>query len=738
VGRVETVSRIDVRAFGAVGDGVNNCGRAIQAACDHVAASAADRGASVFFPPGVYVIENGFEVVVPTGLTLEGTGDDAVLQIGTAAPILPHTAFRVQDGKSITFVNLRFRGPVVAFATILAVEKEGPTGTLSFSHVTAENPTNAAALVAVGCRFALLDCAEIGVDLAPQATIPATLAHAGDGLWTGNEQPRQIKGTVNPSVGAGVAAPEGAIYQQYVAGAGELWVKTGAADTAWTAASGGGGGVASVTAGAGLVNSGTALNPILDVVANADGSITVNPNDVQVGVLATDVQHGVRGGGTQHAVAIPLGLAGFLSGVDKAKLDTIAPGAAVASVTAGAGLVNSGTATNPILDVVANADGSITVAADDVKVGVLATDVQHGVRGGGTQHAVATVAVNGFMSAADKTKLDGIAPGANTLQSAIFTANGNWVAPAGVTKVWLAGRPGSGGGGGGGGGGGFTGATGGGGAGGRGGGAGGAAAVVETAEVDVVPATNYAITIGAAGAGGAGGAGGAAGVNGNSGAAGTNGAKTLFDTLVAFGRLDPAIGASGGTPGGGGLPGTAIAGGASGGGGTAGSSYGLDALTGATSGVGGSGGGPTGTAGNPGSASTALASPLWGARVPAAGGTAGGAGGAGSGGVSGGGGGGSAGGSSGGTGTEYPVDGQPTPSGGAPGSGGVGGAANSAGAGANGGLGAVGSAGLNGRGGGPGGGGGGGGSGLTLGGSGSIGAAGGAGSAGLLIVYWYG
>ena len=76
--------------------------------------------------------------------------------------------------------------------------------------------------------------------------------------------------------------------------------------------------------GAGLQLNGNTL----DVGANADGSITVNADDVQVGVLATDTQHGVRGGGTQHAVAVPgaPGTNGFMTGVDKAKLDGIAPG----------------------------------------------------------------------------------------------------------------------------------------------------------------------------------------------------------------------------------------------------------------------------------------------------------------------------------------------------------------------------------------------------------------------------
>ena len=75
---------------------------------------------------------------------------------------------------------------------------------------------------------------------------------------------------------------------------------------------------------------------------------------------------------------------------------------------AGAGLVLNAND----LDVVANADGSIVVNANDIQVGVLANDAQHGNLGGGSLHAVATTLVAGFMSAADKTKLDGIEPGA--------------------------------------------------------------------------------------------------------------------------------------------------------------------------------------------------------------------------------------------------------------------------------------------------------------------------------------
>jgi hypothetical protein len=76
-------------------------------------------------------------------------------------------------------------------------------------------------------------------------------------------------------------------------------------------------------AGDGLILNGNDL----DVVANADGSIVANADDIQVGVLASDAQHGVRGGGTQHALAIPAGANGFLSGGDKTKLDGVTAGA---------------------------------------------------------------------------------------------------------------------------------------------------------------------------------------------------------------------------------------------------------------------------------------------------------------------------------------------------------------------------------------------------------------------------
>ncbi len=99
-----------------------------------------------------------------------------------------------------------------------------------------------------------------------------------------------------------------------------------------------------LTAGAGLTGGGDlSADRTFDVVANADGSVIVNANDVQVGVLATDAQHGVRGGGTQHANVVAAGAAGFMTGGDKTKLDGIATAAAAVTANAPLGVTSTGT-----------------------------------------------------------------------------------------------------------------------------------------------------------------------------------------------------------------------------------------------------------------------------------------------------------------------------------------------------------------------------------------------------------
>lgn len=100
---------------------------------------------------------------------------------------------------------------------------------------------------------------------------------------------------------------------------------------------GGGGGVPTsrqIISGSGLTGGGDlTADRTLAVGANADGSIVVNADDVQVGVLATDAQHGDRGGGALHANVVAAGAAGFMTGADKTKLDGIQSGAQVNTVT---------------------------------------------------------------------------------------------------------------------------------------------------------------------------------------------------------------------------------------------------------------------------------------------------------------------------------------------------------------------------------------------------------------------
>lgn len=156
----------------------------------------------------------------------------------------------------------------------------------------------------------------------------------------------------------------------------------------------------SVLAGNGLAFAGDLVT--LHAVANADASIVVNANDIQVGVLATDNQHGIRGGGTQHAVATGAS-AGFQSAADKTRQDALW----ARTITAGAGLTGGGDlSANRTIDVVAG-DASIVVGANSLAVGVISA-ANHGAQTDETLHAVATTTTDGFMSAEDKTKLDGL------------------------------------------------------------------------------------------------------------------------------------------------------------------------------------------------------------------------------------------------------------------------------------------------------------------------------------------
>jgi hypothetical protein len=152
----------------------------------------------------------------------------------------------------------------------------------------------------------------------------------------------------------------------------------------------------SFEAGDGLTGGGDLTGDLVfHVGANEDGSIVVNDDDIQVGVLATDAQHGVRGGGTQHAVATT-SVAGFMSAADKIAVNASVPN--TRQVIAGAGLTGGGDLSADRTLNVAAGDGSITVNANDITVGVI-SDTQHGSRSGGTLHSVFSSGAAGFVPA---------------------------------------------------------------------------------------------------------------------------------------------------------------------------------------------------------------------------------------------------------------------------------------------------------------------------------------------------
>lgn len=133
------------------------------------------------------------------------------------------------------------------------------------------------------------------------------------------------------------------------------------------------------------------------IAAGAIAATSTTPSPVgtaAVGVATTAARadhvhaHGNQLGGALHAAASD-SIAGFMSSTDKSKLDALPSNpASVGSVTP-----------SPIGSA---AVGTATTAARSDHVHA------HGNQAGGTLHAAATDSVAGFMSAADKTKLDDI------------------------------------------------------------------------------------------------------------------------------------------------------------------------------------------------------------------------------------------------------------------------------------------------------------------------------------------
>jgi len=142
-----------------------------------------------------------------------------------------------------------------------------------------------------------------------------------------------------------------------------------------------------ITAGAGLTGSGDlSANRTLAVGANGDGSITVNADDIQVGVLATDAQHGNRGGGGLHLDVVTGGASGFMTGTQATQLAT-----AVTDISTA--LSSISTLQGRTLTTTAPLGGGGTIGTTNLTLTISA----------------ASGSAAGTMSAADFTKVAGVA-----------------------------------------------------------------------------------------------------------------------------------------------------------------------------------------------------------------------------------------------------------------------------------------------------------------------------------------
>lgn len=151
---------------------------------------------------------------------------------------------------------------------------------------------------------------------------------------------------------------------------------------------------------------------------NASGNISVNNGTVNTNLNADllDGQHGSYYATATHTHATATTSAnGLMSNTDKQKLDGIAAGAEVnqnafSNVLVGSTTIQADSKTDT-LEIAAGTGITLNPDATNDKITISVTQDGH-------SHAVATTSTAGFMAAADKSKLDGIATGAEVNQNA--------------------------------------------------------------------------------------------------------------------------------------------------------------------------------------------------------------------------------------------------------------------------------------------------------------------------------
>lgn len=166
--------------------------------------------------------------------------------------------------------------------------------------------------------------------------------------------------------------------------------------------------------------------PAANVIPKADGTGKLPLGFIPV---IDDTVHGNRGGGSLHPAATD-SVAGFLSASDKTKLNGVASGATntplastapvdVTKATAAIGVGTTAARQDHKHDIATAAPSNIGTANDEGTSTSLARADHvhaHGAQTDGTLHAVATDSVAGFMSPADKVKLDTLNTSARTIQ----------------------------------------------------------------------------------------------------------------------------------------------------------------------------------------------------------------------------------------------------------------------------------------------------------------------------------
>jgi microcystin-dependent protein len=145
----------------------------------------------------------------------------------------------------------------------------------------------------------------------------------------------------------------------------------------------------------------------LEIAAGTGITLTPDATNDKVTVAVTQDGH-------SHAAATTA-TAGFMAAADKSKLDGIAAGAQVnqnafANVVAGGATIQADGVTDTLT---INAGAGVTISGDATNDALTIA-----VTANGHTHSEATTSAGGFMSAADKSKLGGIAAGAQANQNA--------------------------------------------------------------------------------------------------------------------------------------------------------------------------------------------------------------------------------------------------------------------------------------------------------------------------------